>query len=147
MTAEAAVLLPVLAVLLIAAMWAVGVVLASVRCIDAARDAALVAARGESIQSATEVGARAAPPGAEIEISHDGPEVVTVVRARVTLDWFLLSGLPPIKVEGRSVVRAEPGVGEAPPSSGPVLDRSGARARSGAGVTVPAGPGVPEGAP
>lgn len=142
-TAETAILLPALVVLLITGMWVVGIVLANVRCIDAARDAARAVARGETNEVAEEIGSRAAPPGAEIEINRDGQEVEVVVSAPAKLDWLLLSGLPSVEVQGRSVVQVEPGVPDLARSDVRVQPRPGARVQPRPGASALAGSGVP----
>ena len=82
-TAETAMVLPVLALLLAVGLWAVAVAGAQVRCVDAARDAARAVARGESDAAATTVAAAAAPDGAEVVVSRDGDRVTVTVSARV----------------------------------------------------------------
>jgi Flp pilus assembly protein TadG len=114
-TAETAIVLPVLLVFLLAGLWAAGVVVAEVRCVDAARDVARAVARGEPSEIAQEIGRRAGPPGAQIAISRDGPAVRVVVRATVDTAGGLLSGLPAIGVEGRATIQVEPGTAGSPP--------------------------------
>jgi Flp pilus assembly protein TadG len=82
-TAETAMVLPVLALLLVAALWAVAVAGAQLRCVDAARDGARAAARGESDADAIAVAKVAAPDGADVELGRTADRVVVVVRARV----------------------------------------------------------------
>ena len=113
-TAETAIALPVLVVLLLAGLWAVGVVMANIRCVDAARDVARAVARGEPAGEAQRIGEQAAPPGATVRISRAGSDVRVVVSAAVDLDWALLKGLPSVDVEGHATVQAEPGAVEAP---------------------------------
>jgi Flp pilus assembly protein TadG len=69
-TAETAMVLPVLALLLAVGLWAAAVAGAQVRCVDAVRDAARAAARGESHTTATAVAAAAAPDGAQVALRH-----------------------------------------------------------------------------
>lgn len=79
MTAETAVVLPALALLLVLAMWGVALVGQQLRCIDAARVAARALARGEPEPLARAAAAEAAPPGARLSVSrHDGLVVVEV---------------------------------------------------------------------
>jgi Flp pilus assembly protein TadG len=113
-TAETAIALPVLVVLLLAGLWAVGVVVANIRCVDAARDAARAVARGEPAAEAQRIGEQAAPPGATVRIDRAGSDVRVVVSAAVDLDWALLKGLPSVQVGGNATVQAEPGVEETP---------------------------------
>jgi Flp pilus assembly protein TadG len=108
-TAETAIVLPVLVVLLLVGLWAVGVVVANIRCVDAARDVARAVARGEPGDVARRIGERSAPPGAVVGISRDGADVRVVVDADVKLDWVLLSKLPSVEVRGQAAVQIEPG--------------------------------------
>jgi hypothetical protein len=95
--------LPALLVLLFAGLAAVGAVTTKLQCVDAARDAALAAARGEP---GTEAGEQAAPGGAEVSITVDGDAVTATVRAPVPLigGW-----LPGLWVDASAVAAAEPG--------------------------------------
>jgi Flp pilus assembly protein TadG len=114
-TIEVAMVLPVLLATMLFGVWVVGVVVANIRCVDAARDVARAVARGESAAAAEEIGIRAAPTGAVVLINRDGSDVRVVVRSKVSLDWALLNGLPPIQVKGEAVMQTEPGAaGELP---------------------------------
>lgn len=95
--------LPVLAVLLTAAVLAVASVIAQLRCVDAAREAALLAARGDS--GAATAAARLAPAGARVSIHRDG----SLVRVRVEAQLRPLRGLPGLAVGATSVAETEPG--------------------------------------
>jgi hypothetical protein len=75
--------LPVLALLLAVGLWSVAVAGAQLRCVDAARDGARAAARGESDSVVIAATTAAAPQGAQIEVHHDGSHVVVMVSARV----------------------------------------------------------------
>lgn len=79
-TAELAVALPALAVVLVLALSALATVTDQVRCVDAARAVARAVARGDDPASATAVGRRLAPRGAHVEVTA-GDELV---EARVT---------------------------------------------------------------
>jgi hypothetical protein len=71
-----------------------------IRCVDAAREAARLAARGDDGSHA----ARAvAPDGAAVQLRRDGDLVVATVTARSPL-------LPGITVEGQAVAAVEPGL-------------------------------------
>jgi Flp pilus assembly protein TadG len=101
-TVELAAGLPVLVVLLLTGCGAVLAVLAKVRCVDAAREAALAAARGEPGAAA---GARAAPEGADVVVAVDGG----LVRARVRVDVRPLGPhLPGFEVGAEAVAAVEP---------------------------------------
>lgn len=81
-TAELAVAIPV--VVLVLAFCAAGISagIDQIRCIDAARAAARSAARGDSASVSHQLALRAAPPGAGVEIHRDGGEVRVAVTAR-----------------------------------------------------------------
>jgi Flp pilus assembly protein TadG len=82
-TAETAVVLPVLLLVLAAAVSAVTVVGAQLRCVDAAREGARAAARGEAPAAVTELVRRVAPAGAVVDVTLDGDEVRVTVSAPV----------------------------------------------------------------
>ena len=103
-TAEAAVALPVLVVLLVAALSAVAGVTAQMRCVDAARETVRAAARGDT--GAPAVGRRVAPSGAAVSVTRDSRMVRSVVSARVRPlgPWF-----PAVTVRATAVAVVEPG--------------------------------------
>jgi Flp pilus assembly protein TadG len=108
-TAELAVGLPALLLLLFAGLAAVGAVTTKLQCVDAARDAALAAARGES---GSEAGHQAAPDGADLSVTVEGDTVTATVRAPVPAvgGW-----LPGMWVDASAVAAVEPG----PPGPAP----------------------------
>lgn len=99
-TAEAAVALPALLVVLSLAVGAVVTVGAQLRCVDAARAAARLLARGETDGAARRAGEALAPGGSELVVSADA----TLVRVRVTapapwaLQWLGHAGQPSAEV-------------------------------------------------
>lgn len=110
-TAETAVVLPVLLLVLAGAVAAVTVVGAQLRCVDAAREGARAAARGEQIATVTALVARAAPAGASTEVDAGGEQV----RVTVVADVAALGPLPlRLRVSAEAVALREPGVAEAP---------------------------------
>ncbi|MBI2700465.1 MULTISPECIES: TadE family type IV pilus minor pilin [Mycobacterium] len=72
-----------------------------VRCVDAAREAARLAARGDQA-NAIEAARRIAPPGARVQVQHDGGYLVATVVARSNL-------LPALDIAARAVSAEEPG--------------------------------------
>jgi hypothetical protein len=72
-----------------------------IRCIDAAREAARLAARGDD-GSASGAAQGIAPEGAAVQLRRDGEFVVAVVTARSPL-------LPGITIAAEAVAAAEPG--------------------------------------
>jgi Flp pilus assembly protein TadG len=109
-TAETAVVLPVLLLVLAGAVAAVTVVGAQMRCVDAAREAARAAARGEEPAVVYAIASRAAPSGAVTGVVADGDEVRVTVSAEIAP-----LGPVPLRVTVRAtaVARREPGT--APP--------------------------------
>jgi hypothetical protein len=103
-TAEIAVALPALIVLVAAAMTAVSVLTAQLRCVDAAREAARAAARGETAATVTSLARRTGPTGAHVEVAG-GVEI----RATVTAVARPAGGvLPAFRVSGTAVALREP---------------------------------------
>lgn len=72
MTAESAVVIPALAVLVAMLLWGVLTTASHIRCVDAARAGARAAARGESTQVVREAVRETAPRGARVRTSRDG---------------------------------------------------------------------------
>lgn len=106
-TAELAVVLPAVVLLAGLAVWAVMVVAAHLRCVDAAGVGARALARGESRGQVEAVVGQVAPPGARVRLSRDGDLVVVEVRARVRLPGpWALSG-PGVEVGDEAVAVAE----------------------------------------
>ena len=70
-----------------------------IRCVDAAREAARLAARGDDGSDAAR---GIAPDGAAVQLRRDGEHVIATVSARSAL-------LPGITIAGRAVAAVEPG--------------------------------------
>jgi len=105
-TAETAVVLPVLLLVLAGAVAAVVVVGAHGRVVDAAREGARAAARGEDVAAVGAIAGRAAPHGAVTDVSAGGDEVRVTVTARVAP----LGPVPlRITVSAEAVALREPG--------------------------------------
>lgn len=107
-TAETAVVLPVLLLVLVGALAAVTVVGAQLRCVDAAREGARAASRGEELSTVTGWAGRAAPDGARTTVTAaaDG------VQVRVSAEIAPLGPLPwRVTVTSEAAARWEPGAG------------------------------------
>jgi len=102
-TVEAAYALAAIAAFLVVAVEVVAGVAAYIRCTDAAREVARLAAAGDD--GAGSVGAQLAPSGARIEISSGGERVTVVVSASLPL-------LPMASVSATSIAAREPGGGD-----------------------------------
>lgn len=105
-TAETAVLLPALALVLALSLWAVAAVGAQLRCVDASRTAARALARGETPELALSAARTLAPRGAVVELSRDGDLAVVVVRvtARLPVPWDAAVPVLDISSRGTAVV-------------------------------------------
>ena len=102
-TAELAAALPVLVLLMLAGLSAVRVVDARVRCLDAAREIARAAARGDNPAAAQ--GRADAPDGASVSVARSSDEVRVTV---VALVHPLGPGLPAVTVRETAVAATEP---------------------------------------
>jgi Kef-type K+ transport system membrane component KefB len=88
-TAEFAVALPALVMVVLAAVCAVITVTDQLRCADAAAIAARLAARGEPAAVVRSVALRAAPRGARLELLTTATTVTATVTTRLTPPGFL----------------------------------------------------------
>lgn len=115
-TAETAISLTALVVVLLAMLWVVTLVGWQARCLDAARDAARALARGESAASSRSEASRSAPPGAQIQIDVVGDLAIATVGLQARPPWPILSALPAVSLEGKAVVVIEPSSGDSDPA-------------------------------
>jgi len=105
-TAEAAVVLPVLVAFAMALVLGLLVVAARIQCVDAARAGARAAARQDPQDAVVRLAREAAPPGAQVAVGREGDRVRVVVVARLPM----LDGLP-FQVREEAVAAAEEVVG------------------------------------
>ncbi|MEU6034400.1 TadE family type IV pilus minor pilin [Actinomadura sp. NPDC047616] len=106
-TAEIAVALPALVLVLVTSLWAVRIASTQVACTDAARSGARAAARGEPLPAVRAVVARALPPGAQIRISRNVE--TTRVDVAVPTRPPAVSGLPALLIRAHATAATEPG--------------------------------------
>ncbi|QMU74679.1 hypothetical protein GXW83_01660 [Streptacidiphilus sp. PB12-B1b] len=99
MTAETAAVLPVLVALVAVLVWGVLAAAAQVRCVDAAREAARAAARGDSPERVAGAARATAPEGAAVTVSTRGDSVQVVVSAQ-SRGPGVLGGLLSLRVSG-----------------------------------------------
>ena len=104
-TAEVAVALPALVVLVAAGMTAVSVLTAQLRCVDAAREAARAAARGEDAAIVRSLAERSGPDGSDVQVTSGGQEVEVTVSAEADSVGGLL---PAVRVRANAVALREP---------------------------------------
>jgi Flp pilus assembly protein TadG len=107
-TAEIALALPALVLLLTVVVGVGRVVTAQIQCVDGARAAARLAARGEPSGRVRTAATTAGPAGAQVHLARDpaGSTVTVVVRTRLVLP---VPGGPQVGVEGRASADLEPG--------------------------------------
>ena len=107
-TAEAAVVMPLIAALAVVLI-AVGIVWSQqLRVESAARTAAREAARGESVEAATAAARRVAGPEAAVELRRSGAWVDVEVRRQVTPAAGPLLGPLAVTVRGSATAHLEP---------------------------------------
>ncbi|WP_424749302.1 TadE family type IV pilus minor pilin [Mycobacterium sp.] len=87
-------------VVLVLCLAGVTAVSMQVRCVDAAREAARLAARGDD-RSAVEAAHRIAPDGARVQVRRDGDFLVATVVAHSKM-------LPTLAIAAEAVSAAEP---------------------------------------
>ena len=102
-TAEAAMALPALVVVLALAVGAVVTVNGQLRCVDAARAGARVAARGDTDGKAVDAARQVAPRGARVQVRHQGG------RVRVSVSVTMRAGrwLPGVPLRADATAEAE----------------------------------------
>jgi len=107
-TAEAALVLPLLVALTIGLVWLLSLAAAQVRVVDAARETARAASRGDSEAVAVQRGLTAAP-GATIRIVEQGDEIRVSVVAHLGGPGGLFDRLPGADLEAEAIAVRESG--------------------------------------
>jgi hypothetical protein len=107
-TAETAVVLPVLVALTLGLVWVVSLAVAQVRVVDAARETARALARDESADAAVRLGEQVAPEGSRISVEQGDTTVTVRVVAEVSGPGGLFSFLPGVLVDADAVAAKEP---------------------------------------
>jgi Flp pilus assembly protein TadG len=107
-TAETAVVLPLIAVFAVSMAWLVSVGITHVRAVDAARETARAAARSESTRGAVALGNRVAPSGSRISVGRDEGTVVVTVSSPVNGPAGLFGRWASFWVEAEAVAAREP---------------------------------------
>ena len=116
-TAELAVALPVLVLLVLLGTGLLGAMRSGIECQNAARVGARLAARGEPPEEVRRAAAAVAPAGAEVTVNSSSaiggdPVLVTVeVVARRSLAGPWTGPVPRVRVAGHAVALVEPNVG------------------------------------
>jgi hypothetical protein len=108
-TAEAAVVLPVVVLFALGLAWLVALGATQVRALDAARETARAVARGEDPATSLGLGRRVATQGARIEVLDEGETILVTVDAPVRGPGGLFAFLPTYHARARAVAAQEPG--------------------------------------
>lgn len=108
-TAEAALVLPLLAVVATALAWMIALGVTAVRVQDAAREAARVVARGDPVARGVSYAHRVAPAGSRVSIRDGDGSVVVKVTAHVHAPGGILDFIPSVPVHGHAVAATEEG--------------------------------------
>jgi len=106
-TAESALVLPLVAGFALVLVWVVSLGIAQVRTVDAARDAARGLARGDDDRQAISLAERTAPDGARVSIVESGSSVTVAVSLQAEAPSWLLVPLPAVSIGSKSTVEVE----------------------------------------
>lgn len=101
-------MLPAIAALTVGMTWMVSLGIAQVRVVDAARESARMAARGDPVTTAIGTGRQVGGEGARVSLTRDDAEVVATAIVRVRGPGGLFAFLPPVTVRARAVAATEP---------------------------------------
>jgi CelD/BcsL family acetyltransferase involved in cellulose biosynthesis len=111
-TAETAVALPALVLVLGVCGWALALAATTLRCAEAARAAVRVAARGEPVGAVAETARRGAGQGAAVTTARVGDLLTVRVTTRVAPPVPVLRRLlPDVTITREATARAEPRAG------------------------------------
>ena len=106
-SAETAVVLPVLVAVALALVWVMALAVTQVRVVDAARETARAAARDEPADTAVALGRQVAPDGARIDLDRSDDLVRVRVSTEVGGPGGLLRFLPGVEVDAEAVAARE----------------------------------------
>lgn len=106
-TAEAAVVLPIVAAFALVLVWMVSIGIAQVQVVDAARDAARGLARGDDRSAAVSAARRAAPTHADIQVSYEADTVTVAVSSDQRGPGWLFIPLPAVTLHAESTIEVE----------------------------------------
>ena len=108
-TAEAAVVIPVVVLFALGLAWLVALGATQVRALDAARETARALARGEDPADGIELGRQVATDGARISVEDEGEILAVTVDAPVSGPGGLFAFLPTYHARATAVAAEEPG--------------------------------------
>lgn len=106
-TAEAAIVLPIMAAFALALVWLVSLGIAQIQAVDAARDAAREVARGGDVDAARSAALRTAPRSAVVVVEHAAGDTTVRVSFPVEAPGWLLVPMPSARVDASATVATE----------------------------------------
>jgi Flp pilus assembly protein TadG len=106
-TAETALVAPVLVALVFGLLWVVSLGITQARCLDAAREAARALARDDSTAVALTLARRSAPAGAHVRFERDGAVAVVTVSVSTAPPGPVFAALPTVEVSAHAVSALE----------------------------------------
>jgi hypothetical protein len=113
-TAETAVVLPLIAAFALVLLWLVSAAITEIRVVDASRDAARALARGADETTVRSEIAASGPPGSSVVVRHDGAHVTVEVSTTARPPGWLLVPLPAIPLHASATTQTEAGIDVAP---------------------------------
>ena len=108
-TAELALVLPLLVAVTIGLVWLLAVGADQLRAVDAARETARALARGDAPEVAVAVGEQVAPDGAIVRVSRSDGRVHVTVTGEVDGPGGLFRSLPPAQLHAEAFAVVEEG--------------------------------------
>ena len=106
-TAETALVLPIVTAFVMTLVWLISVGISEVRLVDVARDAARAIARGDDEDSVEAYVAARGPRGAQIDVTRSGNDVTVDVAMVAEAPGWLLIPLPGIDLRATATTEAE----------------------------------------
>ena len=108
-TAELALVLPLLVAVTMGLVWLLAVGADQLRAVDAARETARALARGDTPAAAVAVGEQVAPDGATVRVSTRGGRVHVTVTGEVAGPGGIFEALPPARLHAEAIAVLEEG--------------------------------------
>ena len=108
-TAELALVLPLLVAVTIGLVWLLAVGAHQLRAVDAARETARALARGDTPEAAVAVGEQVAPDGATVRVDTRDGRVHVTVTGEVAGPGGIFDALPPAQLHAEAVAVLEEG--------------------------------------
>ena len=106
-TAETAIVLPLLVAFVVGLVWLVSLGVTQARCVDAAREAARALARGDSQQVAVELANHSAPEGAQVSVDTSDRVVEVTVSVQAKPPGAIFGMLPSVHLSSTAVSAME----------------------------------------